>query len=154
MTLKVGDARSTAWSMFEVADIDQAGVEVVDVPRNTDVLRDLLRRQDSLDVGADGAGRVQNGRVGQGPLVHSDALGDPAAQFVVGEQGRAAVGVVDDRHLELRAFRGLGVDQVAGVGDVGDDGRGDPAADVARASPGLTPRTRAGSALGSMQVTM
>jgi len=58
-------------------------------------------------------------------------LGEAVAQFVVGEQGGAAVGVVDGRDLEVRAFRGLGVDQVAGVGDVADDGRGDPAADVA-----------------------
>ena len=58
-------------------------------------------------------------------------LGEPVAQFVVGEQGRAAVGVVDDRDLEVRAFRRLAVDQVTSVGDVADHGRSDAAADVA-----------------------
>jgi hypothetical protein len=53
------------------------------------------------------------------------------ARFVVGEQGRAAVGVVNDRDLKVGAFGGLGVDQVTGAGDVGDDRRGDPPADVA-----------------------
>jgi hypothetical protein len=48
------------------------------------------------------------------------------AQFIVGQQGRATVGVVNDRDLEIRAFGCFGVDQVAGVGDVLDDGRGDP----------------------------
>jgi hypothetical protein len=39
--------------------------------------------------------------------------------------------VVDDSDLEPRALRCLGLNQVAGIGDVPDDGGGDPAADVA-----------------------
>jgi hypothetical protein len=39
--------------------------------------------------------------------------------------------VVNDRDLEVRVLGRLGVDQVADIGDVGDDGRGDPAANVA-----------------------
>jgi hypothetical protein len=39
--------------------------------------------------------------------------------------------VVNDRDLEPRALGGLGLDQVGGVGDVPDHGRGHPAADVA-----------------------
>jgi hypothetical protein len=38
---------------------------------------------------------------------------------------------VNDRDLEPRALGGLGLDQVGGVGDVLDHGRGHPAADVA-----------------------
>ena len=34
-------------------------------------------------------------------------LGEAVAQFVVGEQGGAAVGVVDGRDLEVEAFRGV-----------------------------------------------
>jgi hypothetical protein len=97
-----------------------AGTGVVDVPGDVDILRDLLGPQHPVDVGLHGAGRVQDGRVGQGPFVYTDALSESAAQFVVGEQGRAAVGVVDDRDLEIGALGGLGVDQVTGVGDVGD----------------------------------
>jgi len=67
------------------------------VSGDADVLRDFLRPQRPVDVGLHGTGRVQDGRVGQGPLVVADALGEPVAQVIVGEQGRAAVGVVDDR---------------------------------------------------------
>ena len=86
---------------FRVDDSgDHAGVDVVDMPGDADILRDLLRPQHPLDVGLHGTGRVKDGRVGQGPLVRADALGESVAQFVVGEQGRAAVGAVDDRDLE------------------------------------------------------
>ena len=77
------------------------------MPGDADVLRDLLRPQHPLDVGRHAPGRVQGGRVSQGALVDVDALGEPVAQFVVGEQGRAAVGVVDDRNLEVGAFGAL-----------------------------------------------
>ena len=53
------------------------------------------------------------------------------AQVVVGEQGRAAVRVMDDRDLEVGAFGGLGFDQIAGAGDIPDDRLVDTAADVA-----------------------
>ena len=74
------------------------------MPGDMDVLRDLLRPQHPVDVGGHGAGRVQDGGVGQGPLVGADALGESVPQFVVGEQGRAGVGVVDDRDLEVRTL--------------------------------------------------
>jgi hypothetical protein len=53
------------------------------------------------------------------------------AELVVGQQGRSAVGVVNDRYLKPRALGSLGLDQVGGVSDVPDHGRGHPAADVA-----------------------
>src|SRR5262249_51014713 len=62
---------------------DQTGSDVVDVPGDADVLRDLLRPQHPVDVGGHGAGRVQDGGVGQGPLVGADALGESVAQVVV-----------------------------------------------------------------------
>ena len=43
----------------------QAGADVVDVPGDADILRDLLRPQHPLDVGLHGAGGVQDGCVGQ-----------------------------------------------------------------------------------------
>jgi hypothetical protein len=101
------------------------------VAGDVDGVGDLLGPQDPVDVGGHGADGVQDGGVGQGPLVGADAFGEPVAQVVVGEQGRPAVGVVDDRDFEVRAFGGLGVDQVTDVGDIGDDGRGDAAANVA-----------------------
>jgi hypothetical protein len=130
--------------------------EVVDVPGDPDVLRDLLGPQNSFDIGPDRAGRVEDGCVGQSSLVGADPLGEAVAQFVVGEEGGAAIGVVNDRDLEVPAFWCLGVDQVAGVGDVPDDGRGDPAPMLrcTRASPSLIPRVCAGSIRQSMQVTM
>jgi hypothetical protein len=52
-------------------------------------------------------------------------------ELVVGQQGRSAVRVVDDRDLEPRTLRRLGLHQVADVGDVPDDGGGHPATDIA-----------------------
>jgi hypothetical protein len=69
--------------------------------------------------------------IGQGPLVDADPLGEAVPKLVFGQQSRSAVGVVDDRDLEPRALRRLGLHQVAGVGDVPYDGRGDPAPDIA-----------------------
>ena len=70
-----------------------------------------------------------------------------------GQQGRTAVDVVDDCDLEVRAFQCLGIDQVTGVGDVLDDGRGDPAADVALyeglAEPDAENLRRTDSAVGT-----
>ena len=53
----------------------RAGVDVVDVPGDTDVLRDFFCLQHLAEIGLHSAGRVQDGRVGQGPLVGADALG-------------------------------------------------------------------------------
>ena len=75
-------------------------------------------------------GRIQDRRVRERPLVDADPLGEAVPQIVIGQQGRSAVGVVNDRDLEVRALRCLGLHQVAGVGDVLDDGRSDPAPDV------------------------
>ena len=60
----------------------------------------------AVDLGRRASGRAeprggQDGGVGQGPLVGADALGESVAQVVVSQQGRAAVGVVDDRDLEV-----------------------------------------------------
>jgi len=93
---------------FRVDDgSDQGGLHVVDVTGDLDVRRDLRRPQDPLHVGADGARRVQDRRVGQGPLVDADPLRVAVAQVVVGQQGRSAVRVVNDRDLEPRALGAL-----------------------------------------------
>jgi hypothetical protein len=41
------------------------------------------------------------------PLIGADARGEPVAEVVVGEQGRAAVRVVDDRDFEAIGHQGF-----------------------------------------------
>ena len=91
---------------------------------------DLPCPQHALDIGPDGAGRIQDGRVRERSRVDADPLGEAVTQVVIGQQGRSTVGVMNDRHLEPGARRRLGLYQVADVGDVADDGPGYPAADV------------------------
>jgi hypothetical protein len=87
--------------------------------------------QHSLDVRPNGALRIQDGSIGEGPLVDADPHSEAVPELVVGQQRRAAVGVVDDRDLEPRTLRCLGFHQVADVRDVPDDRGRDPAPDIA-----------------------
>jgi hypothetical protein len=111
---------------------DQARLEVVDVAGDGDARRDLRGGEQSLDVGPHGLGGIEDRHVGQHLLVVAGSLRKAVAEVLVGEQAASAIAVVDDRRLEVRPVRGLGLDQVADVGDVLDDRRCDPAADGAR----------------------
>jgi hypothetical protein len=77
------------------------------------------------------------------------------AQFLVGEQSAPAVGVVDDRGLEVGALRRLGLDQVPDVGQVLMTAgvTRPPTVRATIASAKRRPRNSAGWVRGSMQVT-
>jgi hypothetical protein len=78
---------------------------------------------EALNIGADRDWWVEHRKLGQHLLVIAGALGEAVADLVVGKQGAAAVGVVDDGGFEVRAVGGLGFHQIADVGDVLDNGR-------------------------------
>ncbi|MGH3200377.1 MAG: hypothetical protein ACRDOH_01050 [Streptosporangiaceae bacterium] len=77
-----------------------AGLDVIDVAGDQHVGRDLVGPHHSLDIGTDRAGRLQDGCVGESSLIDAHSLGEAVPQLVVGEQGRSAVGVVNDCDLE------------------------------------------------------
>jgi hypothetical protein len=65
---------------------DTAAVDVVDVARHADGIRDLRCLQHTLDISANGPSRIEDRRVGQVTLVHANSFGKPMAQLVVVEQ--------------------------------------------------------------------
>jgi hypothetical protein len=79
--------------------------------------------------------RVGHGGGFEGCLGEPGRLGGPAPEAGVGEEARAALGVMDDRDLEERVGRALAAEQLLGQegeeGDVVDDGLRDASSGVA-----------------------
>jgi len=76
--------------------VDSAFGGVVDVATDSDVGGYLACGDQGIDVVADGGGGVGGRQPGQVGFVEAAAGGEVAAQFRVGQERRAAVGVVDD----------------------------------------------------------
>ncbi len=109
---------------------EQARLDVIAVAGDLDAGRDRGFAGEPLDVDPDGFRRVEDREFGQRLFVEP-ALGEPVAQLRVGEEARAAVGVVDHGELEPVGVGRLDFVQVADPGHVLDDGRGDAPPDIA-----------------------
>src|SRR3954452_1700652 len=68
--------------------------DVVHVPRYGDARGDRIRAAESLDVGCDRGGGIDDRAVAERQIVSADPLGVGAAEGVVGEGAGSALGVV------------------------------------------------------------
>src|SRR5204863_5993319 len=111
--------------------LHQARDHVVDMPGDGDARGDRGCGVEALDVAGDGPRRVEDGVLAQGRLLYTDSIRVAAAEGVVDKRSGAALGVVDHGDLEQRAVRQHVLGELADEGDIVDDLRGDPPADVA-----------------------
>jgi hypothetical protein len=82
---------------------------------------DLLGDVESLDVGGDGGGGIEDRVLEQLGFIRPDPFRVAAAEVVVGERARSALRVVDDGHLEERPVGNGGLRELSDERDRLDD---------------------------------